>query len=249
VEALQAIANRHGLKLIYDAAHAFACSRDGRTVGGFGDAEVLSFHATKFVNSFEGGAIVTRDQALAERCRLMRNFGFEYLDSVVSLGINTKMSEIHAAMGLVSLDAMEGFIAGNRANHAAYAAGLAGIPGISLLEVPPDLESNCQYVVLQVDAEATGISRDQLLETLLAEGLFARRYFHPGVHRMQPYASQRDPETWDLPVTERLSASLLQLPAGPAMGRADLDAACGLIRFVAENAAELSPRIAPKYYL
>lgn len=243
VEALQALCHRHGLKLLFDAAHAFGCARDGRPVGGFGDAEILSFHATKVVQSCEGGAIVTRDPELARRARLMRNFGFEYLDSVVSPGINAKMSELHAAMGLVSLDAMDRFLEANRRNRARYREGLAGIPGIHLHEVVGQEACNDHYLVVSLDQAIFGMSRDQLLEVLIIEGVVARRYFYPGCHRMEPYASQRDPSSWGLRVTESLSSELFQLPTGTAISEMEVDAICELIRFIALHAEEIAPRV------
>jgi dTDP-4-amino-4,6-dideoxygalactose transaminase len=133
VDALEEIAARHGLRLLFDAAHAFGCSHGGRMIGGFGAAEVLSFHATKVVNSFEGGAIVTADGELAEVARLMRNHGFADYDDVAHVGTNGKLSEVAAAMGLTSLESMADFVAANRRNHEAYRAGLAGVEGIELL--------------------------------------------------------------------------------------------------------------------
>jgi len=244
VDALQDICTRHGLRLFFDAAHAFGCRQGGRAVGGFGDAEVLSFHATKFINSFEGGAILTRDPELAKRARLMRNFGFEYLDSVVSLGINAKMTEICAAMGLVSLDGMEGFMRINRANHLAYQRGLAGIRGLSVHALASQEASNHQYVVVEVDEPVLGLSRDQLLEVLMAEGVLARRYFHPGCHRMEPYRSQPQHRDRELPVTERLSKSLLQLPTGQEMTPKDIEVVCALIQFVAGEVSSIRARLA-----
>ena len=107
IEAIEAIACRHGLPVMYDAAHAFGCSHRGRMLGGFGRCEVFSFHATKFLNSFEGGAVATNDDALAERMRLMRNFGFQGFDNVIHLGTNGKMTEVCAAMGLTSLESID----------------------------------------------------------------------------------------------------------------------------------------------
>ena len=129
--ALEGIAARRGLKLMFDAAHAFGCSHAGRMIGGFGTCEVLSFHATKFLNSFEGGAIVTNDDALADQMRLMRNFGFVDYDRVIYVGTNGKMTEICAAMGLTSLEAMDDIIAINKRNYEAYRRGLSGLPGIT----------------------------------------------------------------------------------------------------------------------
>lgn len=142
-EALDRIARKHGLTVLYDAAHAFACSRGGRMIGSFGACEVFSFHATKFLNSFEGGAVVTDDDALADRLRLMRNFGFAGLDRVVYLGVNGKLTEVCAAMGLASLDGIDAIIDVNRANYLAYRQHLAGLPGVSLIDY--DHGERCNY--------------------------------------------------------------------------------------------------------
>ena len=133
IEALAHIAKRKRLKLIFDAAHAFGCSYHGKMIGGFGDAEVFSFHATKFINSFEGGAVLTNDDELARRIRLMKNFGFTGYDSVEYIGTNGKMTEIAAAMGLVSLQCLGRFVAANRRNYDQYAADLRGVPGVRLM--------------------------------------------------------------------------------------------------------------------
>lgn len=142
VEALAEIAARRGLKLMFDAAHAFGCSHQGRMVGGFGLAEVFSFHATKFLNSFEGGAICTNDDALAQRIRLMTNFGFAGFDNVVHIGTNGKMTEVCAAIGLTSLEGIDELIATNRRNYLAYREGLAGLPGIALIDYPQTERNN-----------------------------------------------------------------------------------------------------------
>ena len=122
-EAIEAIVRKHGLKVMYDSAHAFGCSRNGKMIGGFGACEVFSFHATKFLNSFEGGAIVTNDDVMAEKLRLMRNFGFAGYDRVIHLGVNGKMTEVCAAMGSTSLEAVEDLISINRSNYEAYRYG------------------------------------------------------------------------------------------------------------------------------
>ena len=125
-EAIESIAQKHRLKVMYDAAHAFGCSHRGRMVGNFGSCEVFSFHATKFINCFEGGAAVTNDDALAAKMRLMRNFGFAGYDRVIYPGTNGKMTEVCAAMGLTSLEAMEKIVTANRRNYEAYRDGLQG---------------------------------------------------------------------------------------------------------------------------
>jgi dTDP-4-amino-4,6-dideoxygalactose transaminase len=216
VGPLTEIAQRHGLRLLFDAAHAFGCSHEGSMVGGFGTAEVLSFHATKVVNAFEGGAIVTADDGFARVARLMRNHGFADYDDVSYVGTNGKMSEISAAMGLTSLEGYDAFAAANRRNHAAYAAALDGVPGVELGPYDDTDRSNRQYVVLEIDASAP-LSRDELQRVLLAENVLARRYFYPGCHRMEPYRTLFPDVHERLPVTERLVGRVLTLPTGTSV--------------------------------
>lgn len=228
IDRLQAIADRHGLKLLFDAAHAFGCSWRGRAVGGFGLAEVFSFHATKFVNAFEGGAIATNDDQLAARLRLMRNFGFAGYDQVVSLGVNGKMSEVSAAMGLTSLESCPEFVAANRQNYETYRRELSGVAGLSMLDYSPAERANYQYIVVEVDAEKAGLGRDELVEVLWAENVLARRYFYPGCHRMAPYASAG--ETRPLPVTDLVAGRVLLLPTGGAVGPGEIAVVCSIVR-------------------
>ncbi len=206
VEALADIARRHGLRLMFDAAHALGCSGHGRRIGSFGQAEVFSFHATKVLNTFEGGAVATNDDDLAAKMRLMKNFGFAGYDEVSYIGTNGKMSEPAAAMGLVGLDSLSGFIAHNRRNHEAYRAGLEKVPGIRMLPPPAGEDSNFHYVVAEIDREAAGIERDDLVELLWAERVLARKYFWPGCHRMEPYRSYYPHARLLLPHTEGVAA-------------------------------------------
>jgi dTDP-4-amino-4,6-dideoxygalactose transaminase len=243
VEALSAIAARHNLKLLFDAAHGFGCSNEGKMIGGFGVAEVFSFHATKFFNSFEGGAIVTNDDHLANRVRLMKNFGFAGYDNVVDVGTNGKMSEVSAAMGLVGLESLDEFIAINRRNYRNYQVELAGIPGISLLRFDEDEKCNYQYIVLEVDETVTRINRDKLLEVLWAENVLARRYFYPGCHRMEPYRSSVPNAGLRLPVTEKLSKRILVLPTGGSVSVEALQTLCSIVRVAVENGATLSKQL------
>ncbi len=230
IDALAYIARRHNIKLIFDAAHAFACSYKGRMIGSFGDAEVFSFHATKFFNTFEGGAIATNDAELAARIRLMKNFGFEGYDKVSHIGINGKMNEISAAMGLTSLESLEEFVNVNRRNYRQYREELHGVPGVHLLPYDETERCNYQYVVLEIDAPVTGLSRDELVHILWAENVRARRYFYPGCHRMEPYRSYYPRAGLMLPVTETLAERVLSLPTGMAVGRDQITTICSIIR-------------------
>jgi dTDP-4-amino-4,6-dideoxygalactose transaminase len=236
VDELEEIAHRRGLKLMFDAAHAFGCSSRGRMIGGCGDAEVLSFHATKFINSLEGGAVVTNDDTLAEKIRLMRNFGFAGLDNVIYIGTNGKMNEISAAMGITSLDSLDEIIAVNRRNYDLYRAGLAGLPGIRIMDIPAEERSNYQYIVLEIDEDQARLSRDMLVSVLHAERVRARRYFFPGCHRMEPYRSYFPNAGLLLPVTERLVEQVLVLPTGTRVAPEDVAIICRIIRLAVENA-------------
>src|SRR5215813_3085613 len=243
VDVLSEIARRRRLRLMFDAAHAFACSYKGKMIGGFGAAEVFSFHATKFFNTFEGGAVVTNDDELATRIRLMRNFGFAGYDKVVYIGTNGKMSEVSAAMGLTSLESMDEFITVNRRNYELYRELLGGESGISLISYGDSEKCNYQYVVLEVDESGAGISRDELVEILWAENVIARRYFYPGCHRMEPYRSYFPDARLALPITERLCRQVLSLPTGTSVSEEDVRMICQLIAFVIENSHEVRARM------
>lgn len=243
VAALSEIAASHGLKLIFDAAHAFGCSHGGRMIGSFGDAEIFSFHATKFFNSFEGGAVATNDEELAKKIRLMMNFGFAGYDEVVQLGINGKMSEVSAAMGLENLSSLADFVNVNRANYEQYRRELASIPGLSLLTFNEEEKNNYQYIVVEVDETTTQISRDHIVEILWAENILARRYFYPGCHHMEPYRSLFPAAGLALPETERLVKRVLVLPTGTAINAEDVIKVCGILKTVIRNGAEIRHRL------
>lgn len=232
VGALADVAGRHGLKLVFDAAHAFGCSHEGEMIGGFGDAEVFSFHATKFLNSFEGGAIVTDDEGLATSLRLMINFGFAGYDEVISAGTNGKMTEVSAAMGLTSLDSMDEFVQVNRRNYERYEAMLANISGIRLTLYDEAERNNFQYIALEIDEAEAGVSRDEIMEVLWSENVIARRYFYPGCHLMEPYRSLYPDAGARLPHTERLASRLLSLPTGTAIDLDDIPVICSIIELV-----------------
>lgn len=243
VEALAEIARRRNLKLLYDAAHAFGCSYKGRMIGSFGDAEVLSFHATKFFNTLEGGAVVTNDDDLAAKIRLMKNFGFAGYDNVIYIGTNGKMNEVSAAMGLTSLESLEEFVAINYRNYKQYQHELAGIPGVHLVTYDETEKCNYQYIVLEVDEAATQISRDELVDILWAENVIARRYFYPGCHRMEPYRSYFPHTRLLLPETEKLVERVLSLPTGTAIGPDEASQICQIIRMVVARGREVRARL------
>ena len=228
-EAIKEIAARRNLNVMYDASHGFGCTKGGRMLGTFGECEVFSFHATKFLNCFEGGAVVTNNDDLAEKMRLMRNFGFQGFDNVVYLGVNGKMSEIHAAMGLTNLEAIEDIIAINQRNYEAYKNGLAGVPGISVIDYDPAEQNNYQYVVIEVDPELCARNRDEIVEALHAENIIARKYFWPGCHKMEPYRSLQPNAGLLLPETERIAARVIVLPTGQTVEEKTVARVCEVI--------------------
>lgn len=239
VERLTDIADRHSLELMFDAAHAFSCSHQGRMIGSFGSLEVFSFHATKFFNTFEGGAIVTQGDAVAAKARAIRDFGFAPDNEVIGLGTNGKMTEVCAAMGLTALECLDEFVAANYANYSRYEAELADLPGVRFMSLHGGDRFNYQYVVLEIDEAITQISRDQMLDVLHAENILARRYFYPGCHRVEPYRSRFPEPGRQLPVTELLSSRVLVLPTGTAVGQDEVSGICEIVKLVVTHGGEV----------
>lgn len=239
IDELTEIANRQGLHLLFDAAHALGCSYKGKMIGGFGEAETVSFHATKFLNSFEGGAVLTNDDTLAERMRFMRNFGFAGLDRVDYVGTNGKMTEVAAAMGLTSLECIDDIVVVNERNYRAYQEGLSGIPGLKLFSYDEAERNNFQYVIVEVDEEEAGISRDRLVEILHAENILARRYFYPGCHQMEPYRSYYPHAGLLLSETEKLTQRVMSLPTGTAVDTDAVYRVCNLLDFLVQYSHQI----------
>lgn len=231
VEELSAVAEEHNLQLMFDAAHAFGCSYQGKMIGSFGRAEVFSFHATKFFNTFEGGAVVTDDEELAKAMRLMRNFGFSGYDNVIHPGTNGKMTEICAAMGLVNFKLIKDVVASNKRNYELYSSLLNEIPGIIVNPYAHSEISNYQYLVIEIDDECNA-SRDEIITQLHSANVLARKYFWPGCHRMQPYSELFPHSHLMLEQTERLAARVIVLPTGPTLDGDKIEKVAGIIREV-----------------
>ncbi|MDA3925085.1 MAG: DegT/DnrJ/EryC1/StrS family aminotransferase [Kiritimatiellae bacterium] len=229
IEALQKIADKHGLKLLFDAAHAFGCSYKGQMIGNFGECEVFSFHATKFFNTFEGGAITTNNDKLAEKVRLMQNFGFSGMDNVVHVGTNGKMSEICAAMGLVNFDEMDEIVAVNKRNYECYKMAIPSIAGLHLIDFDEKEKCNWQYIVVEVGVNYP-LSRDELVSELHANNVRARKYFWPGCHRMEPYKTLFPHAGEMLTITEEVVSRLLVLPTGTSVDETTITKIVGLMQ-------------------
>ena len=243
IDELTDVARQHNVQLFFDAAHALACSHGGRMIGNFGALEVFSLHATKFVNSFEGGVICTNDYDIARRLRMLANFGYGETEFPEIVGTNAKLNEVSAAMGLTNLENLGEFVEVNRRHHRVYRTALTGLPGVRLVDYPEGDDHNYQYVVLEIDAARASLTRDELLELLVAENVLARRYFFPGAHRLEPYRAA-DGSVPHLPETERLCKSVLLLPTGTAVSNQDVVRVTELIRFALGHGGEIRARLA-----
>jgi dTDP-4-amino-4,6-dideoxygalactose transaminase len=215
----EAFGSQHGLPVYFDSAQAFGCTVGGRKVATFGSLEVFSLHATKILGTAEGGCVTTDDDDLAERLRNIRASYGTHAQVTVPVTLNGRFSEAQAALCLLALDEFDERIDHNRTTRSIYRSVLDTVPGARLLEPPNVAMSNEQYAVVEIDEESYGLGRDELLRALKAEGVNARRYFYPGVHRTLPY-SETLPLP-DLPNTDLLSRTVLQLPIGALVDEGD----------------------------
>lgn len=243
-DGLRALAQEFGLHLVFDACHAIGCTHRGATIGGLGDAEVFSFHATKVLNGTEGGCITTNDDGLAARLKTIRSFhpGEEYAS--VPLRINGKMSEAQAAFALLGLADVPTHIAANRSRYERYQSRLAGLPGVTLVEYPADDANNYQYVVAEIAPEIAGITRNEVFDVLQKENVVCRRHFHPGAHRMPPFRGNPEYAELSLPITDLLCERILLLPNGASVAADDVDRICDLLATIIGNAADIRHRLA-----
>lgn len=242
VEALQELARRHKIHLLLDAAHAFGCSHNGRTIGAFGDAEIFSFHATKAFHTAEGGAVTCSNANLAEKLRQARNFGFIGYDRVSGVGTNAKMSELSAAMGLANLDGFDASVERNKSVYRSYLEHLDGAAHVSLLRFDEREANNYWYISLELSDDCP-IARDDVLRILQAENILARRYFSPGCHRMEPYATLSPQTEALLPNTRRIAERVLVLPGGSGVPTEAARTVCDALRFALEHADEILDRL------
>lgn len=210
VDAIGAIAKRHGLRVVYDAAHAFGETYKGVGVGNFGDISCFSFHATKVFNTIEGGAATYRDPELGKRLYELKNFGIRGPESVVSVGANAKMNEFCAAMGLCNLRHLEGEIKKRQAVVERYREHLEGIPGIQLNAVQAEVQYNYAYFPVLFDEREFGANRDQVMERLAQNGIGARKYFYPLTSKFECFEGKYDAAK--TPVAQVASKAVLTLP-------------------------------------
>lgn len=234
VDALQDVADRHGLKLVYDAAHAFGVERRNPSTGewegtaSFGDASMLSFHATKVFNTIEGGCVCFKDPALRAELARWRNFGIDGPEDVVRVGGNAKMNEFCAAMGLCNLRHLDEEVAKRKAAAERYWEDLEGIPGVRAVRPAEDVLPNYAYLPVLFDPDAFGATRDGVFDALAAEGVGARKYFFPLVTDFACYRSVYSSSA--TPVAKRAAERVLTLPLYAGLALSDVDRICDIVR-------------------
>lgn len=230
VEQIKAIADTYGLKVIYDACHTFGVTVKGIPVLNFGDLSVMSFHATKVFHTFEGGAIVCHDEATKKRIDNLKNFGFAGEITVVAPGINAKMNEVQAAMGLLQLKYIDKAIDNRKAITQCYREGLRDVEGISFLEDMPDVTHCYSYFPILIDKEKYGRTRDEVYESLKTHQIFGRRYFYPLISQFPTYRGLESAQPGKMPVAEMITESVLCLPIFTDLTLQIVENICHLIK-------------------
>ena len=222
MDAIQAIADKYGLKVIYDAAHAFGVEVDGESVLNRGDMSTLSFHATKVYNTLEGGALVMHDEQTKKRIDYLKNFGFAGETEVVAPGINSKVDEVRAAYGLLNLRQVDDAIEKRHQVAIRYREALRGVPGIRFFDDMPGVRHNYSYFPIFIDAEEFGMTRDQLYFRLKEEGILGRRYFYPLISTFSTYRGLPSASPENLPVATKIANEVICLPMHHELGEEDL---------------------------
>ena len=220
---IQDIADKYGLKVIYDAAHAFGVEVDGRSILNEGDMSTLSFHATKVYNTIEGGALVMHDEKTKQRIDYLKNFGFAGETTVVAPGINSKMDEVRAAYGLINLKNVDAAIEVRHQVAIAYREGLKDVPGITYFEDMPGVRHNYSYFPIFVDAEKYGMTRDELYEKLKSRNIFGRRYFYPLISTFSTYRGLESARPENLPNAHKIAEQVICLPMHHMLNVADVE--------------------------
>lgn len=230
IKGIQEVADKYGLKVIYDAAHAFGLEVDGESILNAGDMSTLSFHATKVYNTVEGGALVMHDEKMKRRVDYLKNFGFKNEVEVVAPGINSKMDEIRAAYGILALRKVDDAIQARRAVAVQYRQGLKDVPGISFFEDMPGVKHNYSYFPIFVDAEEYGMTRDELYLKLKENNVIGRRYFYPLISTFGTYRGLASADPKNLPVATRMADSVICLPMHHELSEDDLRRTIDIIR-------------------
>jgi len=232
VEKIQKIADIYGLRLIYDAAHAFGVKYKGDSILNYGDLSILSFHATKVFNTFEGGAIISHDSATKRRIDYLKNFGFAGETTIMAPGINSKMNEIQAAMGLLQLKSFRDYVEKRKKVACNYRSRLKNIIGIYMLPEPEQTESNYAYFPIFVNEQEYGMSRDELYEKLKQNNIFCRRYFYPLISEFPMYKDLESSGNEKLSVAHKMTEKVICLPIYPELEKKHINKICQIINHV-----------------
>ena len=222
-EAIQAIADKYGLKVIYDAAHAFGVEVNGESLLNAGDMSTLSFHATKVFNTIEGGAMVMHDEKTKQRIDYLKNFGFANEIEVVGPGINSKMDEIRSAYGLLNLKQVDAAIAARQKVAVAYRKALRNVDGISFWDDMPGVRHNYSYFPIVVDAEKYGMTRDELYMKMKDQGVWSRRYFYPLISEFSTYRGLESSRPENLPNAHMMADTVICLPMHHALREEEIN--------------------------
>lgn len=230
VKMIQAIAERHDLRVVYDAAHAFGTEIHGVGIGNYGDISMFSFHATKLFHTAEGGALTLKDTRLKDEIDLLRNFGIKNEESVLMPGINGKMNELQAALGLVVLDYVEEEQRKRKQLYATYLNNLKGVEGISLIEEIPDVKYGYQYCVIRIDEKRFARSRDYVYEKFKEYNVFTRKYFYPLCSQYACYRHLQSAAPSRLPVALKVASEVLSLPFYGGLSIRDVEMICSILK-------------------
>ena len=226
-DRIQEIADRHGLKVIYDAAHAFGVKKNGVGAANFGDMSMFSFHDTKVYNTIEGGAVTFKDPTLQATLYELKNFGIHGPEEVLAVGANAKMNEFCAAMGLCNLRHMDDIILKRKAIVERYRERLSDVQGLQLNVIQKNVESNYSYFPVVVDEKAFGSSREELMQHLAKHDVMVRKYFYPLTSSYRAFHRKYD--VHKTPVALHISKRILTLPLYPDLSLEDVDRICDLI--------------------
>ena len=229
-EAIQTIADKYGLKVIYDAAHAFGVEVNGKSILEAGDMSTLSFHATKVYNTIEGGAMVMHDAKTKQRIDYLKNFGFAGETEVVAPGINSKVDEMRSAYGLLNLRMVDDAIAARRTVAVAYREALRGLSGVTFFDDMPGVRHNYSYFPIFIDAEQYGMTRDELYFKMKDADVLGRRYFYPLISEFTTYRGLPSAAKENLPNAHRMADSVICLPMHHALSQEDIDRVISVIK-------------------
>jgi dTDP-4-amino-4,6-dideoxygalactose transaminase len=227
---IQKIADKHGLKVVYDAAHAFNTEIDGEGIGSFGDISMFSFHATKLYHTLEGGALVFKDPELKKQIDLLKNFGIKNEEEVILPGINGKMNEVQAAIGLINLGYIQAEREKRRAIIDIYMEKLSGIPGISHYTVPGNITNSYQYFVVRINGEEYGMSRDEVYSRFREYNVLTRKYFHPLCSDYDCYRHLPSADPAKLPAAKKIVDEVLCLPLYGGLEHEHVERICEIIK-------------------